>query len=160
MPSFLPHRFSPPNKLAVLNQTCLELPTTSSEGRKWGDDEEEEVADNVESSSGLQKGKAPMESQIANDMTESTEDIVLNQTCLELPTTSSKGRKWGDDEEEEVADNVESSSGLQKGKAPMESQIADDMTESTEDSTAYTAGLRRSRRARNRVAVRRTYARK
>ncbi|KAJ8535747.1 hypothetical protein K7X08_034148 [Anisodus acutangulus] len=48
-------------------------------------------------------------------------------------STVSEGKKWGDDEEEEVADNVESSSGLQKGKAPMESQIADDMTESTED---------------------------
>ncbi|KAJ8528119.1 hypothetical protein K7X08_021811 [Anisodus acutangulus] len=185
MPSFLPHRVSPPNKLVVLNQTCLDLPTTSSDGRKWGDDEDEEVADNVESSIGLQKGKAPIESQIADDMTESTEDstaytavlrksrrarnkvavrrtyaLVLNQTCLDLPTTSSEGRKWGDDEEEEVADNVESSIGLQKGKAPIESQIADDMTESTEDSTTYTAVLRRSRRARNRVAVRRTYARK
>ncbi|KAJ8528120.1 hypothetical protein K7X08_021812 [Anisodus acutangulus] len=129
MPSFLPHRVSPPNKLVVLNQTCLDLPTTSSEGRKWRDDEEEEVADNVESSSGLQKGKAPIESQIADDMTESIE-----------------GRKWGDDEEEEVADNVESSIGLQKGKAPIESQIADDMTESTEDKIyIHKLALRRSK---------------
>ncbi|KAJ8532676.1 hypothetical protein K7X08_012599 [Anisodus acutangulus] len=73
---------------------------------------------------------------------------------------SSEGRKWGDDEEEKVADNEESPGGLQKGKAPMESQIIDDMTESTEDSTAYTAGPRRSRRARNRAAARMTYARK
>ncbi|KAJ8528115.1 hypothetical protein K7X08_015566 [Anisodus acutangulus] len=74
MPHFLPHQISPPNKLVVLNQTCLDLPTTSSERRKWGDEEEEEVADNEESPGGLQKGKAPMESQIADDMTESTED--------------------------------------------------------------------------------------
>ncbi|KAJ8528122.1 hypothetical protein K7X08_021814 [Anisodus acutangulus] len=86
--------------------------------------------------------------------------VVLNQTCLDLPSTSSEGRKWGDDEEEEVADNEESPGGLQKGKAPMESQIADDMTESTEDSTAFTAGPRRSRRARNRAATLMTYARK
>ncbi|KAJ8560851.1 hypothetical protein K7X08_027041 [Anisodus acutangulus] len=100
MPSFLPHRVSPPNKL-----------------------------------------------------------VVLNQMCLDLPTTSSEERKWGDDEEDEVADNEESSRGRQKGKAPMEGQIADDMNESTEDSTAYTAGPRRSRSAKNRAAVRMTYAR-
>ncbi|KAJ8535745.1 hypothetical protein K7X08_023465 [Anisodus acutangulus] len=74
MPFFLPHRISPPNKLVVLNQTCLDLPTTSSEWRKWGDDEEEEVADNEESSGGLQKGKEPVKSQIADDMNESIED--------------------------------------------------------------------------------------
>ncbi|KAJ8559267.1 hypothetical protein K7X08_003325 [Anisodus acutangulus] len=73
MPHFLPHWISPPNKLVVLNQTYLNLPTTSSEGRKWGDDEEEEVADNEESL------------------------VKLNQTCVELPTLSSERRNWGDD---------------------------------------------------------------
>ncbi|KAJ8574077.1 hypothetical protein K7X08_025882 [Anisodus acutangulus] len=110
MPSFLPHRVSPPNKLVVLNQTCLDLPTTSSEGRKWGDEEEEEVADNVESSSGLQKGKAPMESQIADDMTESTEDknnVPLNKEYAEIPSNISPEKiKWSD-EVEEVVDEGE-----------------------------------------------------
>ncbi|KAJ8562070.1 hypothetical protein K7X08_011361 [Anisodus acutangulus] len=104
MPFYLPHRILPPNKLVVLNQTCLDLPTTSSEGRKWGDDEEEEVADNEESPGGLHKRKAPMESQIADDMTESTEDIPLNQSCNELPTSSSERRKWGDEEEADLED--------------------------------------------------------
>ncbi|KAJ8574076.1 hypothetical protein K7X08_025881 [Anisodus acutangulus] len=134
MPYFLPHRVSPPNKLVVLNQTCLDLPITSSEGRKWGDDEEKEVADNEESSRGLDKGKAPMESQTTDDMNESTEDstaytagprrsrrarnmaaarmiyarlVKLNQSCVELPTSSSERRKWGDDCYEEDAESNE-----------------------------------------------------
>ncbi|KAJ8538601.1 hypothetical protein K7X08_029897 [Anisodus acutangulus] len=115
MPSFLPHRVSPPHKLVVLNQTCLDLPTTSSEGRKWGDDEEEEVADNEESSRGLDKGKAPMESQTAEDMTESTEDslVKLNQSCVELPTSSSERRKWGDDCFEEETESDEDGCALE-----------------------------------------------
>ncbi|KAJ8534374.1 hypothetical protein K7X08_016102 [Anisodus acutangulus] len=86
--------------------------------------------------------------------------VVLNQACFDLPTASSEERKWGDDEEVEVADNEDSSRRLDKGKAPMESQNADDMNESTEDSTSFTPGPRRSRRARNRQAARMTYARK
>ncbi|KAJ8535746.1 hypothetical protein K7X08_023466 [Anisodus acutangulus] len=96
MSSFLLHRVSPPNKLVVLNQTCLDLPTTSSEGRKWGDDEEEEVADNEEGSRVPDKGKAPMESLVK-----------LNQSCVELPTSSSERRKWGDDCFEEEAESDE-----------------------------------------------------
>ncbi|KAJ8552141.1 hypothetical protein K7X08_028584 [Anisodus acutangulus] len=95
MPSFLPHRISPPSKLVVLNQACLDLPTASSEERKWGDDEEVEVADNEDSSRRLDKGKAPMESLVK-----------LTQSCVELPTSSSERRKWGDDclEEETESD--------------------------------------------------------
>ncbi|KAJ8527283.1 hypothetical protein K7X08_029760 [Anisodus acutangulus] len=191
MPSFLPHRISPPSKLVVLNQACLDLPTASSEERKWGDDEEVEVADNEDSSRRLDKGKAPMESQNADDMNESTEDsttyctirhvedhpftlhggnlrvsdsedhthpyqlreteleeriqyiiggnsrysdsedhisidrhlweagseahhtqfiiglVKLNQSCVELPTSSSERRKWGDDCVEEEAESDE-----------------------------------------------------
>ncbi|KAJ8543641.1 hypothetical protein K7X08_025259 [Anisodus acutangulus] len=91
MPSFLPHRISPPSKLVVLNQACFDLPTASSEERKWGDDEEVEVADNEDSSSRLDKGKAPMESQNADDMNESTED-----------STSSADGNDTDEEEEEA----------------------------------------------------------
>ncbi|KAJ8542371.1 hypothetical protein K7X08_017237 [Anisodus acutangulus] len=83
--SCLPHQISTPNKLVVLNQTCLDLPTTSNEGRKLGDDDEEEVVDNEESSRGLQKGKKPIESQIADDMTESTEDTSLFSDLLLEP---------------------------------------------------------------------------
>ncbi|KAJ8539888.1 hypothetical protein K7X08_014140 [Anisodus acutangulus] len=129
MPSFLPHRISPPSKLVVLNQACFDLPTASSEERKWGDDEEVEVADNEDSSRRLDKGKAPMESQNADDMNESTEDstsftpgprrsrrasecassclVKLNQSCVELPTSSSERRKWGDDCVEEEAESDE-----------------------------------------------------
>ncbi|KAJ8570249.1 hypothetical protein K7X08_006826 [Anisodus acutangulus] len=96
MPSFLPHRISPPSKLVVLNQACLDLPTASSEERKWGDDEEVEVADNEDSSRRLDKGKAPMESLVK-----------LNQSCVELPTSSSERRKWGDDCIEEEAESEE-----------------------------------------------------
>ncbi|KAJ8534372.1 hypothetical protein K7X08_016100 [Anisodus acutangulus] len=96
MPSFLPHRISPPNKLVVLNQACLDLPTASSEERKWGDDEEVEGADNEDSSRRLDKGKAPMESLVK-----------LNQSCVELPTSSSERRKWGDDCVEEDSESDE-----------------------------------------------------
>ncbi|KAJ8558554.1 hypothetical protein K7X08_034083 [Anisodus acutangulus] len=96
MPSFLPHRISPPSKLVVLNQACFDLPTASSEERKWGDDEEVEVADNEDSSRRLDKGKAPMESLVK-----------LNQSCVELPTSSSERRKWGDDCFEEEAESDE-----------------------------------------------------
>ncbi|KAJ8539890.1 hypothetical protein K7X08_014142 [Anisodus acutangulus] len=124
MPSFLPHRISPPSKLVVLNQACFDLPTASSEERKWGDDEEVEVADNEDSSRRLDKGKAPMESQNADDMNESTEDstsftplprrspflsqsdpslITLNQECDAIPSSSSSDEGNDTDEEEEEA---------------------------------------------------------
>ncbi|KAJ8526200.1 hypothetical protein K7X08_028677 [Anisodus acutangulus] len=96
MPSFLPHRISPPSKLVVLNQACLDLPTASSEERKWGDDEEVEVADNEDSYRRLDKGKAPMERLVK-----------LNQSRVELPTSSSERRKWSDDCVEEEAESDE-----------------------------------------------------
>ncbi|KAJ8552142.1 hypothetical protein K7X08_028585 [Anisodus acutangulus] len=99
MPSFLPHRISPPSKLVVLNQACFDLPTASSEERKWGDDEEVEVADNEDSSRRLDKGKAPMESQNADDMNESTEDSTNTRTPS---VTSSARRKWCETDGEEV----------------------------------------------------------
>ncbi|KAJ8535585.1 hypothetical protein K7X08_023305 [Anisodus acutangulus] len=102
MPYFLPHQISPPNKLVVLNQICLDLPTTSSEESKWGDDEEDEVADNEESSGGLQKGKEPMESQIADDMTESTEDRKPNPNSNKFDALR-KGD--GDHVEKDIASN-------------------------------------------------------
>ncbi|KAJ8530344.1 hypothetical protein K7X08_037179 [Anisodus acutangulus] len=128
MPSFLPHRISPPSKLVVLNQACLDLPTASSEERKWGDDEEVEVTDNEDSSRRLDKGKAPMESQNADDMNESTEDstaftpgprrsrrarnrqaarMTYARLVNKLPTSSSERRKWGDDCSEEEAESEE-----------------------------------------------------
>ncbi|KAJ8537262.1 hypothetical protein K7X08_035663 [Anisodus acutangulus] len=111
MPSFLPHRISPPSKLVVLNQACLDLPTASSEERKWGDDEEVEVADNEDSSRRLDKGKAPMESQNADDMNESIPFhsqsdpslITLNQECDAIPSSSSSDEGNDTDEEEEEA---------------------------------------------------------
>ncbi|KAJ8537604.1 hypothetical protein K7X08_014144 [Anisodus acutangulus] len=56
-----------------------------------------EVADNEDRSRRLDKGKAPMESRL----------VKLNQSCVELPTSSSERRKWGDDCFEEEAESDE-----------------------------------------------------
>ncbi|KAJ8540195.1 hypothetical protein K7X08_030114 [Anisodus acutangulus] len=94
MPSFLPHRISPPSKLVVLNQACLDLPTASSEERKWGDDEEVEVADNEDSSRRLDKGKAPME---RNDTDEEEEEAYFESDPSEI---------CDDDDDTEMEDDM------------------------------------------------------